>query len=59
MGPPVVGYMGRFVEEKGIGALMRALDRVATPWRALFMGGGPMEGVATMGGALWRSRAHH
>jgi glycosyltransferase involved in cell wall biosynthesis len=44
MNPPVVGYMGRFVEEKGVGLLMRALDRVATPWRALFMGGGPMEG---------------
>jgi phosphatidyl-myo-inositol dimannoside synthase len=44
MNPPVVGYMGRLVEEKGVGLLMRVLDRVATPWRALFMGGGPMEG---------------
>ena len=41
-GPPVIGYMGRFVPEKGIGMLMRALDRVEGPWRALFLGGGPM-----------------
>jgi glycosyltransferase involved in cell wall biosynthesis len=41
--PPVVGYLGRFVPEKGIGTLMRALDASAQPWRALFVGGGPME----------------
>ena len=40
---PVAGYVGRFVEEKGLGLMMRALDRVAAPWRALFVGGGPME----------------
>jgi glycosyltransferase involved in cell wall biosynthesis len=43
-GPPVVGYLGRFVPEKGIGTLMRALDGCASPWRALFVGGGAMEG---------------
>ena len=42
-GPPVVGYMGRFVEEKGVGLLMRVLDRVTEPWRALFVGGGVLE----------------
>jgi glycosyltransferase involved in cell wall biosynthesis len=42
-GPPVIGYMGRFVEEKGVGLLMRALDRVTAPWRALFVGGGVLE----------------
>ena len=41
--PPVVGYLGRFVPEKGIGTLMRALDACTQPWRALFVGGGPME----------------
>lgn len=41
--PPVVGYIGRFVEEKGVGLLMRALDRIAAPWRALFVGGGALE----------------
>lgn len=42
-GPPVVGYLGRFVPEKGLGTLMRALDGCAEPWRALFVGGGAME----------------
>ena len=37
------GYMGRFVPEKGLSLLMRALDRIATPWRALFVGGGAMD----------------
>ena len=40
---PVVGYLGRFVPEKGLALLMRALDAVAAPWRALFVGGGAME----------------
>jgi glycosyltransferase involved in cell wall biosynthesis len=40
--PPVVGYLGRFVPEKGIETLMRALDACTQPWRALFIGGGPM-----------------
>jgi glycosyltransferase involved in cell wall biosynthesis len=43
-GPPVVGYLGRFVPEKGVGFLMKVLDDVTVPWRALFVGGGPMEG---------------
>ncbi len=42
-GPPVVGYLGRFVPEKGLETLMRALDACAQPWRALFVGGGRME----------------
>lgn len=42
-GPPVVGFLGRFIKAKGLGLLMRALDTVGTPWRALFVGGGPME----------------
>ncbi|HVK12261.1 MAG TPA: glycosyltransferase family 4 protein [Gemmataceae bacterium] len=43
-GPPVVGYLGRFVPEKGLTLLTNALDRLRTPWRALFVGGGPREG---------------
>jgi glycosyltransferase involved in cell wall biosynthesis len=39
---PIVGYLGRFVPEKGLTTLMRALAAVASPWRALFIGGGPM-----------------
>jgi glycosyltransferase involved in cell wall biosynthesis len=44
-GPPVVGYLGRFVPEKGLDLLTRALDRQpAGSWRALLVGGGPLEG---------------
>lgn len=42
-GPPVVGYLGRFVPEKGLALLMQALADVRTPWRALFVGGGKLE----------------
>lgn len=42
-GPPVVGYLGRFVPEKGLDLLTRALDRLGTGWRALLVGAGPME----------------
>jgi glycosyltransferase involved in cell wall biosynthesis len=42
-GFPVVGFSGRFVEEKGIRTMTRALERVRTPWRAMFVGGGPLE----------------
>lgn len=42
-GPPVVGFLGRFVREKGLELLMRVLDRVSCPWRALFVGVGPLE----------------
>jgi glycosyltransferase involved in cell wall biosynthesis len=43
-GPPVVGYLGRFLPEKGLPLLLGALDKVKTPWRALFVGSGPLEG---------------
>jgi glycosyltransferase involved in cell wall biosynthesis len=42
-GAPVVAYFGRFVPEKGLELLPRVLDRVTTPWRALFVGAGSME----------------
>ena len=42
-GPPVVGFVGRFVPEKGLSLLTRALDRTKSPWRALFIGGGVLE----------------
>jgi glycosyltransferase involved in cell wall biosynthesis len=40
---PVVGFLGRFVPEKGLGILTAALDGIRRPWRALFVGGGPLE----------------
>jgi glycosyltransferase involved in cell wall biosynthesis len=43
-GPPVVGYVGRFVPAKGLHLLMAALDAVTEPWRALFLGAGELEG---------------
>ena len=42
-GTPVVGFLGRFVAEKGVGWLTRVLDEIARPWRALFVGSGPLE----------------
>jgi glycosyltransferase involved in cell wall biosynthesis len=42
-GAPVVGYLGRLVPEKGVRFLMSVLERVRPPWRALLVGGGPLE----------------
>lgn len=45
-GPPVIGYVGRFVPEKGIEFLLETLERLDGPgerWRVLFVGGGPLE----------------
>jgi glycosyltransferase involved in cell wall biosynthesis len=45
-GPPVIGFVGRFVPEKGIDLLLETLERLDGPgdrWRVLFVGGGPME----------------
>jgi phosphatidyl-myo-inositol dimannoside synthase len=42
-GPPIIGFMGRFVAEKGLQILMDALDQVRTPWRMLFIGAGILE----------------
>ena len=46
-GPPVVGYLGRFTESKGLPMLLDVLDalhRRGVAWRALFVGGGSWEG---------------
>ncbi|MFB3855249.1 MAG: glycosyltransferase family 4 protein [Vicinamibacterales bacterium] len=43
-GPPVVGYLGRFVPEKGVDFLVRVLRRVRAEHRVLFVGGGAGEG---------------
>lgn len=42
-GPPVIGYLGRFVAEKGFNLLTRVLDGLKPTWRALFVGSGPLE----------------
>jgi glycosyltransferase involved in cell wall biosynthesis len=40
---PVVGFLGRLVPEKGCALLTRVLDRLRVPWRAIFVGAGPLE----------------
>ncbi len=45
-GVPVVGFLGRFVEAKGLPLLLdtlQDLERRGVAWRALFVGGGPLE----------------
>ncbi len=42
-GPPVVGFMGRFIPAKGLRLLMQALDQIREPFRMLFMGSGDLE----------------
>ena len=49
---PVIGYLGRFVPEKGLDLLMGVLDELTTPWRALFVGTGSMESTLK----LWAER---
>ena len=41
---PVIGFLGRLVPEKGVMHLAAVLDRLRAPWRALFVGAGPLEG---------------
>src|SRR5262249_40118575 len=42
-GPPVVGFLALSIPAKGLDLLAAARERLTTPWRALFVGGGPME----------------
>lgn len=41
-GAPIVGFLGRLSKAKGVEVLMQALDHLTVPWRALFVGDGPM-----------------
>jgi glycosyltransferase involved in cell wall biosynthesis len=42
-GAPVVGYLGRLVPEKGIQLMLSVLEKTPAPWRALVVGGGPLD----------------
>jgi glycosyltransferase involved in cell wall biosynthesis len=55
-GPPVVGFLGRFVPEKGLGLLTRVLDGLDTPWQALFVGAGRLEPMLRRWAALHGDR---
>jgi len=55
---PVVGFLGRFVPEKGLGTLQRALEATHEPWRALFVGGGPLQPELTAFAAAHPGRVH-
>jgi phosphatidylinositol alpha-1,6-mannosyltransferase len=54
----VVGFLGRFVPEKGLPLLLDALRQATAPWRALFVGGGPMEAVLHRFAAEHPGRVH-
>ena len=53
---PVVGFLGRFVPEKGLATLTGALDRIDAPWRALFVGSGPDEAALRAWAAPYGAR---
>jgi glycosyltransferase involved in cell wall biosynthesis len=55
---PVVGYLGRFVPEKGLRTLLRALELTHEPWRALFVGGGPLQPELTAFADAHPGRVH-
>jgi glycosyltransferase involved in cell wall biosynthesis len=55
-GPPVVGFLGRLVPQKGIEWLTSVLDRVTTPWRALVVGSGPLEKMVSAWGGRYADR---
>ena len=40
---PVISFVGRLVPEKGLTMLTAVLDGLRSPWRALFIGSGPMQ----------------
>jgi glycosyltransferase involved in cell wall biosynthesis len=54
----VVGFLGRFIDDKGLRTLMAALDACASPWRALFVGGGPREPLLRAFAARHPGRVH-
>ncbi len=54
---PVVGFLGRFIPEKGLRFLTSVLERIQDPWRAVFVGGGPEEGFLREWSAAQQGRA--
>jgi glycosyltransferase involved in cell wall biosynthesis len=56
-GDPVIGYLGRFIEAKGIGVLTTALGGIQGRWRALLVGGGPDQAALETWAAASAGRA--
>ena len=54
----VVGFLGRFVEQKGIAILIEALRHSSSDWHALFVGGGPLESVLAAFARQFPGRVH-
>jgi phosphatidyl-myo-inositol dimannoside synthase len=50
-GAPVVGYLGRLVAEKGVHLMLSVLGQVTAGWRALIVGGGPLDDEVRAWGA--------
>src|SRR6202022_308242 len=44
--PPIIGFIARLVEEKGIFVLLAALAGLAGPWHLNVVGSGPLEATA-------------
>lgn len=55
---PVVGYLGRFTEAKGLPLLLRVLDVIERPWRALFVGAGVLDADVRRWSERYGSRVH-
>jgi glycosyltransferase involved in cell wall biosynthesis len=53
---PVVGFLGRFVSEKGLMWLTHVLDALSCDWRALFIGSGPLESELRRWSGRYRGR---
>ncbi len=55
----VVGYVGRLVEEKGLGVLLSALEQMDQPWDLVLVGAGPYEEeLRRRAGAIDGGRVH-
>lgn len=54
----VVGYLGRFVPQKGVTDLCAALERMRASWYALFVGGGSLQGDLEEFAAAHAGRVH-
>jgi glycosyltransferase involved in cell wall biosynthesis len=55
---PVVGYLGRLTDSKGVPLLMRVLERIKRPWRAMFVGTGAHEAALRMWAKKFKKRVH-